>query len=91
MKDLYRKEVEEDLRKIAYLPATDGHLQEEFEGKHLHFFKGTSALEVIHEFEQAYDYACSWIASKDSFDIFSELAQKPNRFLSAQLEELLSW
>lgn len=86
MEDLYRKEVEEDLREIASLPATDGRLQKKFEGKHLYFFKGTSALEVIRKFEEAYDGACIWRTSK-AVDILNGLSQEPDGFLSEELEE----
>ena len=86
VEDLYRSEVEKDLREIASLPTTDDHcLREDFKGLQLCFYRGTTAKEIIQKFQRAYDHALIW-RTEGAYNILKQLS-KINGFLSQALEE----
>ena len=88
LETLYLKELEEDLREIAAFPNASC-LKEDYNGHWLRFYKGTSADQVIREFENAYN-ACVVIGG-DTYFILKELSQMPDGFLSEKLDEMFNF
>lgn len=90
--ELYMKEMEEDIKKMASLPVSSK-LQEDYQGKRFRFRKGTSAKDVLTEIEIAYiAYGDMFIIpSKHIYDILLEVSHYPDGFLSEVIREHLSW
>lgn len=84
IEDLYRSEVESDLKDIASLPVAD-RLKNDFNGMRLSFHKGTTPKEIIQTFQSAYDTALIW-RTGGAYKILKQLS-KINGFLSQELEE----
>lgn len=88
LEKLYQSEVEKDLHEIATFPVANC-LKEDYNGHHLHFYAGATASQVIQKFESAHN-ACV-IRSSDPFDIYMELSQMPEGFLSEEIKNLLTF
>ena len=88
LEKIYQSEVEEDLREIASLPVASC-LKDDYNGHRLHFYAGANAKQVIQKFEEVHN-ACV-TRSSDPFDIYMELSQMPDGFLSEEIKNLLTF
>ena len=88
LENIYKNELREDLQEIASFPAYNC-LKEEFNGHWIHLGKGTTANQVIKKFEEA-NNACV-ICPLDTYEIYKELSQNKEGFLSEELRNLLAF
>ena len=91
-KKKYLEKLEEEIKKIANLPAFDC-LEESWMGKYFYFSKGTPANVVYNDLSIIYDAYWNDVAfAKSFYDISLELNQAPDDgFLSKAIRESLSW
>ena len=88
LEKLYQSEVEEDLREIASFPVASC-LKEDYNGHRLHFYAGATANQVIQKFEATHKVCIT--RSSDFYDIYMELSQMPDGFLSEEIKNLLTF